>query len=320
MFFTCILCSGIKLTANDQAFVFKSELQLQREAEAEEERIKKIEDAKKLELAMETDPAKKREILLKKKAMIARRPPEDPDDKKKKDKKSATPALGKNIIVLRDAIKPGLRKRASKSGDEVDEKLIDSESNRLLPPIKESPDEEVGSLARPNTVNSGDTQENATTNIIAKGSASDSVDGSLKEELIKSGEENDNDAVELNKMEIVWVCPHDGGMGAAVVTVNFRLEGETQWQKLTYSLRESPIKVRPKQNKKSSTDDFGISAVEELGNVGPNGEKYIFDQEAKHIQLWEYIRNENWEGVESMMIKNVIGYYGNKIVARHDKV
>jgi hypothetical protein len=65
---------------------------------------------------------------------------------------------------------------------------------------------------------------------------------------------------------------------------------------------------------------MGISPVEELGNVGPNGERYMFDQIEKHMQLWNYVREENWLGVESMMVKNVIAYYDKKIVARAGKV
>jgi hypothetical protein len=42
-------------------------------------------------------------------------------------------------------------------------------------------------------------------------------------------------------VEMLWTSPPPN-MGPVVVTVNLRLRSEKQWRKLTYSLKESPIR------------------------------------------------------------------------------
>ncbi len=54
--------------------------------------------------------------------------------------------------------------------------------------------------------------------------------------------------------------------------------------------------------------------------VSSTGERFLFDQEARHAQLWEFIKTNNWIGVESMLTKQVVGYYCDKVIARKDNV
>jgi hypothetical protein len=42
----------------------------------------------------------------------------------------------------------------------------------------------------------------------------------------------------------------------------------------------------------------------------------MFDQEARHASLWSFIRENNWEAVESMLVKKVIVFYDGKIIAK----
>ncbi len=72
-----------------------------------------------------------------------------------------------------------------------------------------------------------------------------------------------------------------------MVTVNLRLRNEKFWRKLTYSLKESPIRM-------NANDD----EVEE-------GERYLFDQEERHDIFWRFIREQNWDAVESFFEKKV---------------
>jgi len=42
-------------------------------------------------------------------------------------------------------------------------------------------------------------------------------------------------------VEVMWQCP-DPKSGPALVSVNFKLRGDTSWRKLRYSLKESAIR------------------------------------------------------------------------------
>jgi hypothetical protein len=48
-------------------------------------------------------------------------------------------------------------------------------------------------------------------------------------------------------------------------------------------------------------------------NVAANGkasdappERFLFDQEARHVQFWDFIRDKDWDGVASMIDKKVL--------------
>lgn len=91
-------------------------------------------------------------------------------------------------------------------------------------------------------------------------------------------------------VEMLWHCPPPN-LGPVVVTVNIRLRNEKFWRKLTYSLKESPIRM---------------NAMDEDGVNGEDGERYLFNQEERHDVFWTYVREQNWEAVESFFEKKVL--------------
>lgn len=92
-------------------------------------------------------------------------------------------------------------------------------------------------------------------------------------------------------VEMLWNCPPPN-LGPVVVTVNLRLRNEKVWKKLTYSLKESPIRM----NAGDDEDDVN----------GEDGERYLFDQEERHDVFWSFIREQNWDAVESFFEKKVL--------------
>ena len=92
-------------------------------------------------------------------------------------------------------------------------------------------------------------------------------------------------------VEMLWNCPPPN-LGPVVVTVNLRLRNEKVWKKLTYSLKESPIRM----NAGDDEDDVN----------GEDGERYLFDQEERHDVFWSFIREQNWDAVESFFEKKVV--------------
>jgi hypothetical protein len=95
-------------------------------------------------MAMETDPEKKRAILVQKQAM-QNKPKASEEVHKKLDKKKTTPALGKNIIELRGAIKSEARKQKKPAAKKDTTDTTDTTTNAEaeadpaapLPPIHE---------------------------------------------------------------------------------------------------------------------------------------------------------------------------------------
>ena len=41
------------------------------------------------------------------------------------------------------------------------------------------------------------------------------------------------------------------------------------------------------------------------GDEADGGERFLFDQEARHDMFWRFVREKNWEGVESFFEKRV---------------
>ena len=98
-------------------------------------------------------------------------------------------------------------------------------------------------------------------------------------------------------VEMLWQCPPPN-MGAVVVTVNFRLRTENFRRKLTYSLRESPIRM----NTLEGDDDV----------VAEDGARYLFDQEERHMIFFRFIQDRNWQAVESFLAKKCFIYFEAK--------
>jgi hypothetical protein len=89
-------------------------------------------------------------------------------------------------------------------------------------------------------------------------------------------------------VEMLWNCPPPN-LGPVVVTVNLRLRNEKFWRKLSYSLKESPIRMNGGEEEE-----------------GGEGERYLFNQEERHDVFWSFIREQNWEAVESFFEKKVL--------------
>ena len=85
---------------------------------------------------------------------------------------------------------------------------------------------------------------------------------------------------------VVWSCPGPE-MGDAVVRASYKVQNDDTWRALTYSLRESAMRMN--------------AAAKGKGNDQPN--KFLFDQEAKHLAFWNYIREKNWDGVYNFLDK-----------------
>ena len=104
-----------------------------------------------------------------------------------------------------------------------------------------------------------------------------------------------------NTIDIVWECPSAFELGSAMVTVNLKLRGSTKWQTLKYSLRESPIRIV-----NSLADDASVSSASvEQVVINAEGERFLFDQSARHAEFWELIRLKKWEAIDSMLDEKV---------------
>lgn len=49
------------------------------------------------------------------------------------------------------------------------------------------------------------------------------------------------ESIDTTQLEVVWHC-EEAGLGPAVICVNFKFRLSNQWQQLTYSMKESPIR------------------------------------------------------------------------------
>ena len=94
----------------------------------------------------------------------------------------------------------------------------------------------------------------------------------------------------MSKFGCVWFCPGPD-MGEALVKMNFRFQKSDTWYTLSYSLKESPIRVQ--------------TAVSKDGNIEPIV-NYSFDQEARHLAFFNYIREKNWDAVQSFIEKKAV--------------
>lgn len=116
-------------------------------------------------------------------------------------------------------------------------------------------------------------------------------DGSLKEDFSS------------NTIDVVWECPDAFELGPVIVTVNLRLRGSFKWQTLKYSLRESPIRIVNNRDDASAS-----SASVQQVVVNAEGERFLFDQSAKHAEFWNLIRAKNWEALDSMLDEKVASF------------
>jgi WD40 repeat protein len=94
----------------------------------------------------------------------------------------------------------------------------------------------------------------------------------------------------VSKFGCVWFCPGPD-MGPARVSVNFKFQGTDTWETLTYSLRESPIRM---------ASAVGKDGAEE------NVVQYTFDQEQRHIKFFNFIREKNWDAVQTFLDKKCV--------------
>ena len=97
-------------------------------------------------------------------------------------------------------------------------------------------------------------------------------------------------------VEMLWTCPPPN-MGPVVVNVNFRLRSENFRRKLTYSLKESPIRMNT-----LAGDDV----------VAEDGARFLFDQEERHMVFFRFIQDRNWEAVASFLEKKCFIYFEGK--------
>jgi len=93
-----------------------------------------------------------------------------------------------------------------------------------------------------------------------------------------------------SKFGVVWFCPAPQ-LGSARVQLSFRFMKSAVWNTLTYSLKESPIRVASLLTAKAGEE--------------PETE-YTFDQEARHIAFFNHIRDKNWDAVQSFIDKKAV--------------
>lgn len=225
-----IVPKGISTTAKDSAFVFKSEFQLAKEAELEEIRKKKAEIAKRekeaLEMAkkpklslseiLQLKAQKAAEKKLAEQAEVARKKQEDL--KKAKGPPTSLDEVGKNYTIIRYGAK--------------------HQDNDATPLTKELSQE---SLKNSSSAKSGEDDSEIMLSPIAE--ARDETKSNADDDQSLNPEDKDSKRpLDLREVEIVWSCPDSSQLGAVIVTVNVRLEGQNKWIKMSYSLKESPLR------------------------------------------------------------------------------
>ncbi len=116
-------------------------------------------------------------------------------------------------------------------------------------------------------------------------------------------ESADKEEIVSTEFQAVWACPGPE-LGTVVVTLNLRLRNSGQWQQLSYSLKESPIRVN--QAVVPGSEDVAKS-------LGKDGAKFAFDQEDRHRKFWAFVRDKQWEAVASFLEKRCVLYCGDEV-------
>src|SRR5690606_37643523 len=57
-----------------------------------------------------------------------------------------------------------------------------------------------------------------------------------------------------------------------------------------------------------------------MGNVGANGERFLFDACARHTTFWELLRDHQWDALSSMFTKKSLLYYDDRIVVSKENI
>ena len=94
----------------------------------------------------------------------------------------------------------------------------------------------------------------------------------------------------------IWTCPGPD-LGPAIIKVNYKVNKgahRDKWYTLTYSLKESPQRM-------TATPGGGGG-----GKPKAPSRPFVFDQEGKHAAFWNFIKEKNWEAVESFIGINII--------------
>ena len=96
----------------------------------------------------------------------------------------------------------------------------------------------------------------------------------------------------------IWMCPGPD-LGPAIIKVNYKINKgahRDKWYTLTYSLQESLQRM-------TVTPGGGGG-----GKPKASSRPFLFDQESKHAAFWNFIKEKNWEAVESFIDKKCIFY------------
>jgi hypothetical protein len=107
--------------------------------------------------------------------------------------------------------------------------------------------------------------------------------------------------------ELVWNCP-EPLLGTVVLVFNFKLKDyEDHWIQLRYSMKESPIRV----GEYATVGDKKDSA---------EAKQYKFNQEKKHINFWQFIRDKNWTAAASYVDKYAIAWVRDDVIRRRYRI
>ena len=109
-------------------------------------------------------------------------------------------------------------------------------------------------------------------------------------------EDEPKETILSTDLEVMW-CSPDPDIGDVVVQVNYQLRGSDSWQQLSWSLKESAIRVG---TAKSQQDDNATAATADGLSI-----KYDFDQEDRHRRFWDLVRDKKWYDVASFLEKKV---------------
>jgi len=109
-------------------------------------------------------------------------------------------------------------------------------------------------------------------------------------------EEGNNIPAPVN-LGVYWMCPGPD-LGPAQVRASFKLAGSERWHTLTYSLKESAMRVNAAAKGKKQAQP----------------EKFLFDQEGRHTSFWHYVRDKKWDAAYTFLDPKITLYYGEDVV------
>ena len=120
-------------------------------------------------------------------------------------------------------------------------------------------------------------------------------------------------------VSVVWKCPGPD-QGHALVVANVRRKNEQKWLKLTWSLKESLIRIFSKENEKEEANarkklnktQAGLGADAMAFKTDPAAKFAGFDQERQHTLFWGYIRDKQFDAAEAFLEKKSVMYFGTE--------